>query len=67
MGALFLVLSQVLQLLPVAATTVQGIRNLIASDPSVPAELAAILKSETDDSAAVHQNLKDFVAANPGV
>lgn len=61
------IVTTALQLAPLALTTIQGIRQLLSSDPSVPQQLAAILADTAADNTVTLQAIQQWIADNPGV
>lgn len=51
--------------LPLAVQTIQGIRDLLSKDPSVPADLAAIFADTELDNTACITRATAWLAANP--
>lgn len=65
MGSFLAILTTVLQLVPLAETTVTGIRSLIAADPNVPSEAAAILQDTSTTNADTLAKIAAWGKANP--
>ena len=65
MNAILQAILALLQLLPLGVQTVQGIRNLLAKDPAVPADLASILADTDVDNAAAIASASVWLAAHP--
>ena len=59
------IVTSALQLAPLALVTVQGIRDLLSKDPSVPEQLRAILAQTDTDNAATLQAVQQWLADNP--
>ncbi len=54
-----------LQAIPLAAGTVSAIKQILAKDPNIPADLQALLASTADDDTATLAALQTWVANNP--
>lgn len=59
------IITGALSLAPVALSTVHGIKALLAKDPNVPADLAAILDSTAADNAATLKAIQEWMDAHP--
>lgn len=60
------IITAALQLTPLAITTVAGVKQLLAADPSIPAELAKILNDTASDNAASLAAIQEWMKENPG-
>jgi len=61
------IITAALQLAPLGISTIQGIKELLAQDPAVPAELQALLLSTATDNAATLASVQAWLVAHPEV
>jgi len=60
------ILTAALQLAPLGLGTITSIKQLLAKDPAMPADLAKILLDTAHDNAATLAAVQAWNAANPG-
>lgn len=59
------IITAALQLAPLGISTIEGIKTLLARDPSTPPDLAAILLQTAADNAATLAAVQAWLAAHP--
>lgn len=63
--AIIQIILAAMQLAPFAMQTIQDMRAVIASDPSIPAELQALLLSTEQDDATAITNAQKWLHDHP--
>ena len=64
-GLVISIITAALQLAPLGISTVESIKKLLASDPSVPEDLKQILLDTASDNQATLAAVQAWIAAHP--